>query len=123
MQNKVEIIKPNRRAYEDLYDRLNTKEGDVDLYWFARKKNKDGKEVWVMGRQKDNFEGLMSRKCDYCGAGSRSLFLIPNYFNFILSLIFFIDIYIYPPSREKCNKNTLKTPKHIFLWSGPLTAR
>ncbi|XP_067349374.1 uncharacterized protein [Channa argus] len=77
---KVEVAKAKQRAYEDLYVRLDTKEGEVDLYRLARQRDRDGKDVQqvsvikdkngnvltgarsVMGRWKENFEELMNEE-------------------------------------------------------------
>ena len=34
-----------QKAYEELYDRLDTKEGEKDLYRLARQRNQAGKDV------------------------------------------------------------------------------
>ena len=77
---KVEVAKAKQRAYEDLYARLDSKEGEVDLYRLARQRDRDGKDVQqvrvikdrdgnvltgarsVMGRWKENFEELMNEE-------------------------------------------------------------
>ncbi|KAK2897556.1 hypothetical protein Q8A73_013936 [Channa argus] len=77
---KIEVAKAKQRAYEDLYARLDTKEGEVDLYRLARQRDRDGKDVEqvrvikdkdgnvltgarsVMGRSKEYFEELMNEK-------------------------------------------------------------
>ncbi|KAK2921479.1 hypothetical protein Q8A73_000964 [Channa argus] len=77
---KVEVAKAKQRAYEDLYARLDTKEGEVDLYRLARQRDRDGKDVEqvmvikdkdgkvltgarnVMGRWKEYFEELMNKE-------------------------------------------------------------
>ncbi|KAK2902094.1 hypothetical protein Q8A73_011840 [Channa argus] len=77
---KVEVAKAKQRAYEDLYARLDTKEGEVDLYRLARQRDRDGKDVQqvrvikdkdgnvltgarsVMGRWKEYFEELMNEE-------------------------------------------------------------
>ncbi|KAF7663482.1 hypothetical protein LDENG_00210270 [Lucifuga dentata] len=42
---KVEVAKAKQRAYNDLYARLDSKEGETDLYRLARQRNRDGKDV------------------------------------------------------------------------------
>ncbi|KAK2891510.1 hypothetical protein Q8A73_017175 [Channa argus] len=77
---KIEVAKAKQRAYEDLYARLDTKEGEVDLYRLARQRDKDVKDVQqvrvikdkdgnvltgassVMGRWKEYFEELMNEE-------------------------------------------------------------
>ncbi|KAK2890506.1 hypothetical protein Q8A73_018806 [Channa argus] len=77
---KIEVAKAKQRAYEDLYARLDTKEGEVDLYRLARQRDRDGKDVQqvrvikdkdgnvltgassVMGRWKEYFEELMNEE-------------------------------------------------------------
>ncbi|RXN38888.1 Retrovirus-related Pol poly LINE-1 [Labeo rohita] len=77
---KVEVAKAKQRAYEDLYARLDSKEGEVDLYRLARQRDRDGKDVQqvrvikdrdgnvltdarrVMGRWKEYFKELMNEE-------------------------------------------------------------
>ncbi|KAK2917518.1 hypothetical protein Q8A73_004265 [Channa argus] len=77
---KIEVAKAKQRAYEDLYARLDTKEGEVDLYRLARQRDRDGKDMQqvsvikdkdgnvltgarsVMGRWKEYFEELMNEE-------------------------------------------------------------
>ncbi|KAF7655893.1 hypothetical protein LDENG_00048720, partial [Lucifuga dentata] len=77
---KVEVAKAKQRAYNDLYARLDSKEGETDLYRLARQRNRDGKDVQqvrvikdrdgnvltgarsVMGRWKEYFEELMNEE-------------------------------------------------------------
>ncbi|KAK2910488.1 hypothetical protein Q8A73_008203 [Channa argus] len=77
---KIEVAKAKQRAYEDLYARLGTKEGEVDLYRLARQRDRDRKDVQqvrvikdkdgnvltgarsVMGRWKEYFEELMNEE-------------------------------------------------------------
>ncbi|KAK2899938.1 hypothetical protein Q8A73_013067 [Channa argus] len=77
---KIEVAKAKQRAYEDLYARLDTKEGEVDLYRLARQRDRDRKDVQqvrvikdkdgnvltgarsVMGRWKEYFEELMNEE-------------------------------------------------------------
>ncbi|KAK2922282.1 hypothetical protein Q8A73_001767 [Channa argus] len=50
---KVGVAKAKQRAYEDLYVRLDTKEGEVDLYRLARQRDRDGKDVQQVSVIKD----------------------------------------------------------------------
>ncbi|XP_061649478.1 band 4.1-like protein 5 isoform X3 [Phyllopteryx taeniolatus] len=42
---KVEVAKPKQEAYDDMYARLDTKEGERYLYRLARQMDRDGKDV------------------------------------------------------------------------------
>ncbi|KAK3575295.1 hypothetical protein QTP86_023417 [Hemibagrus guttatus] len=42
---KREVSKAKQKAYEELYTRLDTREGEKDLYRLARQKDRDGKDV------------------------------------------------------------------------------
>ncbi|XP_051800420.1 uncharacterized protein LOC127532561 [Acanthochromis polyacanthus] len=77
---KVEVAKAKQGAYHDLYARLDSKEGETDLYRLARQRDRDGKDVQqvrvikdkdgsvltgansVMGRWKEYFEELMNEE-------------------------------------------------------------
>ena len=77
---KVEVAKAKQGAYDDLYVRLDSKEGENDLYRLARQRDRDGKDVQqvrvikdrdgnvltgassVMGRWKEYFEELMNEE-------------------------------------------------------------
>ncbi|XP_062866594.1 uncharacterized protein LOC134329279, partial [Trichomycterus rosablanca] len=77
---KREVAKAKQKAYEELYGRLDTKEGEKDLYRLARQRNQAGKDVQqvrlvkdrngnvltseesVMGRWKEYFEELMNEE-------------------------------------------------------------
>ncbi|KAE8277169.1 hypothetical protein D5F01_LYC25016 [Larimichthys crocea] len=77
---KVEVAKAKQGAYDDLYARLDSKEGETDLYRLARQRDRDGKDVQhsrmikdrdgsvltgassVMGRWKEYFEELMNEE-------------------------------------------------------------
>ena len=77
---KVEVAKAKQRAYDDLYARLDSKEGENDLYRLARQRDRDGKDVQqvrvikdrdgnvltgarsVIGRWKEYFEELMNEE-------------------------------------------------------------
>ncbi|XP_051793709.1 uncharacterized protein LOC127530597 [Acanthochromis polyacanthus] len=77
---KVEVAKAKQGAYDDLYARLDSKEGETDLYRLTRQRDRDGKDVQqvrvikdkdgsvltgansVMGRWKEYFEELMDEE-------------------------------------------------------------
>uniref|UniRef100_A0A3B3BTI6 ribonuclease H n=1 Tax=Oryzias melastigma TaxID=30732 RepID=A0A3B3BTI6_ORYME len=77
---KVEVSKAKQRAYDDLYARLGSKEGETDLYRLARQRDRDGKDMQqvrvikdrngnvvtgvsgVMERWKEYFEELMNEE-------------------------------------------------------------
>jgi hypothetical protein len=42
---KVEVAKAKQKAYDDLYARLDSREGDNDIYRMARQRDRDGKDV------------------------------------------------------------------------------
>ncbi|KAK3568487.1 hypothetical protein QTP86_008540 [Hemibagrus guttatus] len=42
---KREVFKAKQKAYDELYTRLDTREGEKDLYRLARQKDRDGKDV------------------------------------------------------------------------------
>ncbi|KAK3546076.1 hypothetical protein QTP70_020445 [Hemibagrus guttatus] len=42
---KREVSKAKQKAYEELYTRLDTREGEKDLYRLARQRDRDGKDV------------------------------------------------------------------------------
>ncbi|KAK3518309.1 hypothetical protein QTP86_020982 [Hemibagrus guttatus] len=42
---KSEVSKAKQKAYEELYTRLDTREGEKDLYRLARQRDRDGKDV------------------------------------------------------------------------------
>ncbi|KAK3574010.1 hypothetical protein QTP86_034357, partial [Hemibagrus guttatus] len=91
---KREVSKAKQKAYDELYTRLDTREGEKDLYRFARQRERDGKDVQqvrvikdrdgrvltseesVQRRWKEYFEELMneenerekkSRRGELCG--------------------------------------------------------
>ena len=47
------------RAYDDLYARLKTKEGEKELYRLARQRDRAGKDVQHMRVMKDEYENVM----------------------------------------------------------------
>ncbi|XP_051806753.1 uncharacterized protein LOC127534762 [Acanthochromis polyacanthus] len=77
---KVEVAKAKQGAYNDLYARLDSKEGETDLYRLARQRDRDRKDVQqvrvikdkdgsvltgansMMGRWKEYFEELMNEE-------------------------------------------------------------
>ncbi|XP_016106680.1 uncharacterized protein [Sinocyclocheilus grahami] len=79
---KIEVAKAKQKAYEDLYARLDSKEGERDLYRLARQRDRDGKDVQqvrvikdrdgnvltgdrrVRERWKEYFEELMNEEND-----------------------------------------------------------
>ncbi|KAK3546856.1 hypothetical protein QTP86_003747 [Hemibagrus guttatus] len=95
---KREVSKAKQMAYDKLYTRLDTREGEKDLYRLARQRDRDGKDVQqvrvikdrdgrvltseesVQRRWKEYFEELMneenerekkSRRGELCGTESR----------------------------------------------------
>ncbi|KAK3525524.1 hypothetical protein QTP86_033966, partial [Hemibagrus guttatus] len=95
---KREVSKAKQKAYDELYTRLDTREGQKDLYRVARQRDRDGKDVQqvrvikdrdgrvltseesVQRRWKEYFEELMneenerekrSRRGELCGTESR----------------------------------------------------
>ncbi|KAK3511052.1 hypothetical protein QTP70_029380 [Hemibagrus guttatus] len=42
---KMEVSKAKQKAYDELYTRLDTREGEKDLYRLARQRDRDGKDV------------------------------------------------------------------------------
>ena len=61
------------RAYDDLYARLETKEGEKELYRLARQRNRAGKDVQHVRVIKDengnvmvNSEAVLKRWKEYC---------------------------------------------------------
>ncbi|KAK3506797.1 hypothetical protein QTP70_028366 [Hemibagrus guttatus] len=77
---KREVSKAKQKAYDELYTRLDTREGEKDLYRLARQRDRDGKDVQqvrvikdrdgrvltseecVQRRWKEYFEGLMNEE-------------------------------------------------------------
>ena len=77
---KVQVVKAKQWVYDDLFARLDTKEGETDLYGLVRQKDTDEKhmqqtqvikvrdgnvltDAWsVAGRWKEDFEELMSEE-------------------------------------------------------------
>ncbi|KAK3542544.1 hypothetical protein QTP86_028677 [Hemibagrus guttatus] len=50
---KREVSKAKQKAYDELYTRLDTREGQKDLYRFARQRDRDGKDVQQLRVIKD----------------------------------------------------------------------
>ena len=48
-----------RRAYEDLYARLETKEGEKELYRLARQRDRAGKDVQHVRIMKNEYDNVM----------------------------------------------------------------
>ena len=42
---KREVAKAKNKAYDELYEKLDTKEGEKDLYRLARQRDRAGKDV------------------------------------------------------------------------------
>ena len=77
---KRDVAKAKAEAYDELYDRLDTEEGEKDLYRLARQRDRAGKDVQhvrvikdadgnvltneesVLRRWKEYFEELMNRE-------------------------------------------------------------
>ncbi|KAK3508865.1 hypothetical protein QTP70_010721 [Hemibagrus guttatus] len=77
---KREVSKAKQKAYDELYTRLDTREGEKDLYRLARQRDRDGKDVQqvrvikdrdgrvltseesVQRRRKEYFEELMNEE-------------------------------------------------------------
>lgn len=38
----MQVAKPKQREYEDFFDGLDTKEGEVHHYWLARQRDRHG---------------------------------------------------------------------------------
>lgn len=82
MKRKVKVVvaKAKQGAYDDLYARLDSKKGEIDLYRLARQRDRDGKDEQqvgvimdrdgsvltgtssVMARWKEYFEELMNEE-------------------------------------------------------------
>lgn len=53
-KGKKEVAKAKNKAYWELYERLDTEEGENDLYWLARQRDqawKDVQQVWVIKKK------------------------------------------------------------------------
>ena len=58
---KREVTKAKHKAYEELYYRLDTKEGEKDLYRLAKQKNQAGKDAQQVRLIKDSEESVLRR--------------------------------------------------------------
>ena len=67
---KVEVAKAKQRAYEDLYVRLDTKEGEVDLYRLVRQRDRDGKDVQQVSVIKDKDGNVLTGARSVKSSGS-----------------------------------------------------
>ena len=56
---KKAVAMEKESAYEDLYARLETKEGEKDLYRLARQRDRAGKDVQHMRVMKDKNGNVM----------------------------------------------------------------
>ncbi|KAI5089892.1 hypothetical protein C0J45_20027 [Silurus meridionalis] len=52
-QVKRDVVKAKEKAYEELYEKLDTKEGEKDLYRLARQRDRAGKDVLQVKAIKD----------------------------------------------------------------------
>ncbi|KAI5615215.1 hypothetical protein C0J50_10889, partial [Silurus asotus] len=52
-QVKRDVVKAKEKAYEELYERLDTKKGEKDLYRLARQRDRAGKDVLQVRAVKD----------------------------------------------------------------------
>ncbi|XP_061647396.1 uncharacterized protein LOC133486382 [Phyllopteryx taeniolatus] len=57
---KVEVAKAKQEAYDDMYARLDTKEGEKDLYGLARQRDRDGKDVQHVRVVKDRDGNMLT---------------------------------------------------------------
>ncbi|KAK3517728.1 hypothetical protein QTP70_016575 [Hemibagrus guttatus] len=48
---KREVSKAKQKAYDEFYTRLDTREGQKDLYRLARQRDRDGKDVQQDGQR------------------------------------------------------------------------
>ncbi|KAK3537706.1 hypothetical protein QTP70_017827, partial [Hemibagrus guttatus] len=69
---KWEVSKAKQKAYDELYTRLDTREGEKDLYRLARQRDRDGKDVQQVrvikdrdGRVLTSEESLQRRQKEY----------------------------------------------------------
>ena len=62
---KKAVATANGRAYDDLYARLETKEGEKELYRLARQRDRAGKDVQHVSVIKDENGNVMinSKQC------------------------------------------------------------
>ena len=57
---KREVVKAKHKAYEELYSKLDTKEGEKDLYRLARQRNQAGRDVRQVRLIKDRYGNVIS---------------------------------------------------------------
>ncbi|KAK3571137.1 hypothetical protein QTP86_003098 [Hemibagrus guttatus] len=57
---KREVSKAKQKAYDELYTRLDTREGEKDLYRLARQRDRDGKDVQQVRVIKDRDERVLT---------------------------------------------------------------
>ncbi|KAK3554863.1 hypothetical protein QTP86_000898 [Hemibagrus guttatus] len=57
---KREVSKAKQKAYDELYTRLDTREGEKDLYRLARQRDRDGKDVQQVRVIKDRDGGVLT---------------------------------------------------------------
>ena len=69
---KKEVAKAKEKAYDDLYEKLDTKEGEKDLYRLTRQRDRDGKDMQHVKMIKDkdgdvltNEENILRRWKEY----------------------------------------------------------
>ncbi|KAI5627545.1 hypothetical protein C0J50_12902, partial [Silurus asotus] len=60
-QVKRDVAKAKKKAYEELYERLDTKEGEKDLYRLARQRERAGKDVLQVRAVKDGEGNVLTR--------------------------------------------------------------
>lgn len=58
------MAKAKQKAYDELYDRLDTKEGEKDLYRLARQRDRDGKDVKQIRVIKDSDGKVLTTQDD-----------------------------------------------------------
>ena len=64
---KVEVAKATQGAHEDLCARLDSKEGETDLYRLARQRDRDGKDVQQVKVIKDRDGSLLTSASSVMG--------------------------------------------------------
>ena len=61
---KKEVAKAKEKAYEELYDRLETKEGEKELYRLAKQRDRAGKDVQQVRLMKDENGNVLTNPED-----------------------------------------------------------
>ncbi|KAI5108430.1 hypothetical protein C0J45_2024, partial [Silurus meridionalis] len=61
-QVKRDVAKAKEKAYEELYKRLDTKEGEKELYRLARQRDRAGKDVLQVRAVKDGEGNVLTRE-------------------------------------------------------------